>query len=197
MRPALCLQRSLSPDKIDRAESPDAKFGKIWAKKQHLSTVKPVHHITFGSAKRIFAVLLASQARHISQTYTQTFLRCGALIHLNMACSMKTSVAGTRLAAPAKIQQSRARVATPVAASLRQEVARVAKGAGVGIASLGLALAANAANVKLGADGGGLVFDPSSVTIKAGESVTWTNNVGFPHNVVFDEDDVPVSCSKC
>lgn len=108
---------------------------------------------------------------------------------------MKTSVAGTRLAAPAKIQQSRARVATPVAASLRQEVARVAKGAGVGIASLGLALAANAATVKLGADGGGLVFDPSSVTIKAGESVTWTNNVGFPHNVVFDEDDVPVSYS--
>lgn len=109
---------------------------------------------------------------------------------------MKTSVAATRLAAPAKIQQSRARVATPVAASLRQEVARVAKGAGVGIASLGLALAANAANVKLGADGGGLVFDPSSVTIKAGESVTWVNNVGFPHNVVFDEDDVPVSDSK-
>lgn len=109
---------------------------------------------------------------------------------------MKTSVAGTRLAAPAKIQQSRARVATPVAASLRQEVARVAKGAGVGIASLGLALAANAANVKLGADGGGLVFDPSSVTIKAGESVTWTNNVGFPHNVVFDEDDIPVRYSK-
>ncbi|KAL3143748.1 Carboxypeptidase Y [Trebouxia sp. C0009 RCD-2024] len=108
-----------------------------------------------------------------------------------MACSMKTCVAGTRLAAPAKIQQSRARVATPVAASLRQEVARVAKGAGVGLASLGLALAANAANVKLGADGGGLVFDPSSVTIKAGESVTWTNNVGFPHNVVFDEDDIP------
>lgn len=113
-----------------------------------------------------------------------------------MACSMKTCVAGTRLAAPAKIQQSRARVATPVAASLRQEVARVAKGAGVGLASLGLALAANAANVKLGADGGGLVFDPSSVTIKAGESVTWTNNVGFPHNVVFDEDDIPVSYSK-
>ena len=104
---------------------------------------------------------------------------------------MKSSVAGTRLAAPAKIQ-TRARVATPVAASLRQEVARVAKGAGVGLASLGLALAANAANVKLGADGGGLVFDPSTVTIKAGESVTWTNNVGFPHNVVFDEDDIPV-----
>jgi plastocyanin len=46
--------------------------------------------------------------------------------------------------------------------------------------------------VKLGADGGALVFEPSTVTIKAGESVTWTNNVGFPHNVVFDEDAIPV-----
>lgn len=104
---------------------------------------------------------------------------------------MKTSLAGTRLAAPAKLQ-TRTRAVAPVAASLRQDIARVAKGAGVGIASLGLALAANAANVKLGAEGGGLAFDPSTVTIKAGESVTWVNNVGFPHNVVFDEDDVPV-----
>lgn len=69
---------------------------------------------------------------------------------------------------------------------------RFAKAAGVGIASLGLALSANAASVKLGADGGALVFEPSTVTIKAGESVTWTNNVGFPHNVVFDEDAIPV-----
>ena len=36
------------------------------------------------------------------------------------------------------------------------------------------------------------MFDPASVTIKAGDSVTFTNNAGFPHNVVFDEDAVPV-----
>ena len=35
-------------------------------------------------------------------------------------------------------------------------------------------------------------FDPPTITIKAGESVTWVNNAGFPHNVMFDEDDVPV-----
>ena len=70
---------------------------------------------------------------------------------------------------------------------------RYAAAAGVGIATLGLALSANAANVKLGAAGGALVFEPAEVTIKSGETVTWTNNIGFPHNVVFDEDNIPVS----
>jgi|ERR1712080_716191 len=65
------------------------------------------------------------------------------------------------------------------------------KGAGVGAATLALTLSANAATVKLGSDAGALVFEPSTVTISKGDSVTWVNNAGFPHNVVFDEDDVP------
>lgn len=40
---------------------------------------------------------------------------------------------------------------------------------------------------------GALVFEPASITIAKGESVTFVNNAGFPHNVVFDEDAVPVS----
>jgi plastocyanin len=32
---------------------------------------------------------------------------------------------------------------------------------------------------------------PATVTVKAGEAVTWVNNAGFPHNIVFDEDAVP------
>jgi len=47
------------------------------------------------------------------------------------------------------------------------------------------------AEVKLGSDSGALVFVPDSITIKAGESVKFVNNVGFPHNIVFDEDEVP------
>jgi len=50
---------------------------------------------------------------------------------------------------------------------------------------------ANAADVKLGSDGGQLVFVPDEITIKAGESVTWSGNKGMPHNVVFDEEAVP------
>jgi plastocyanin len=50
---------------------------------------------------------------------------------------------------------------------------------------------ANAVDVKLGSDGGQLVFVPDEVTIKAGDSVTWLGNKGMPHNVVFDEEAVP------
>ena len=66
-----------------------------------------------------------------------------------------------------------------------------AKGAAAAVATLGLALSAHAADVKLGSDNGSLVFEPASVTIKAGDSVTFKNNAGFPHNIVFDEDAVP------
>jgi len=107
-----------------------------------------------------------------------------------MALSMRAStVMGTKVATPQKAV--RARTAAPVAAALRQDVARFAKAAGAGAVSLALALSANAATVKLGANGGALVFDPATVTIKAGETVEWVNNVGFPHNVVFDEDEIP------
>jgi len=42
-----------------------------------------------------------------------------------------------------------------------------------------------------GFSAGALVFDPASVTVSKGDSVTWVNNAGFPHNIVFDEDAIP------
>merc|ERR1712072_263425 len=72
-----------------------------------------------------------------------------------------------------------------------QLVNRAARAGVASVAALSVAFSAQAANVKNGSDAGGLVFEPAEITIKAGDTVTWTNNRGFPHNVVFDEDDVP------
>jgi plastocyanin len=49
--------------------------------------------------------------------------------------------------------------------------------------------AADTITVKMGSDGGQLVFDPKVVTIKAGDTIKWVNNKAFPHNIVFDGHD--------
>jgi plastocyanin len=51
--------------------------------------------------------------------------------------------------------------------------------------------AAETKTVKMGSDSGQLVFAPDEIKICKGDSVTWVNNKGGPHNVVFDEDALP------
>ena len=51
--------------------------------------------------------------------------------------------------------------------------------------------AAGSTAVKMGSDSGQLVFQPDEVKVCAGDTITWTNNKGGPHNVVFDEDAIP------
>jgi len=46
--------------------------------------------------------------------------------------------------------------------------------------------AADNVTVKMGSDGGQLVFEPKVVTIKVGDTVKWVNNKAFPHNIVFE-----------
>ncbi|KAL6778239.1 PCY1 [Auxenochlorella protothecoides x Auxenochlorella symbiontica] len=104
---------------------------------------------------------------------------------------MQTSVSamrGSALVATTHTARTSTRATRCVAAF---DARRWASVAGVGLASIGLTLTANAATVKLGTDSGGLQFDPETVTISKGDSVTWQNNAGFPHNIVFDEDGVP------
>ncbi len=63
----------------------------------------------------------------------------------------------------------------PQAPAAPKAFVRLAQAAGVSITSLSLAAAAyaGAATVKLGADNGALVFDPATLTISSGDSVTF------------------------
>eukprot|EP00271_Cylindrocystis_brebissonii_P011723 TRINITY_DN29645_c0_g1_i1.p1 TRINITY_DN29645_c0_g1~~TRINITY_DN29645_c0_g1_i1.p1 ORF type:complete len:162 (+),score=28.98 TRINITY_DN29645_c0_g1_i1:96-581(+) len=79
----------------------------------------------------------------------------------------------------------------PVSCSLQN----IGKALVAGAATLALTASANAAVVKMGGDDGSLVFSPASVSVSAGEAITFKNNSGFPHNVVFDEDAVPAGVS--
>ncbi|MEM6450856.1 MAG: plastocyanin [Cyanobacteria bacterium P01_D01_bin.105] len=45
--------------------------------------------------------------------------------------------------------------------------------------------------VKMGSDGGQLAFQPATITVSKGDTVTWENNKMAPHNVVFDAAGVP------
>lgn len=57
---------------------------------------------------------------------------------------------------------------------------------------------AAAIQITLGSDDGGLAFVPQNFEVAAGEKIIFFNNAGFPHNVVFDEDEIPagVDASK-
>ncbi|MEM9276467.1 MAG: plastocyanin [Cyanobacteria bacterium P01_F01_bin.143] len=44
--------------------------------------------------------------------------------------------------------------------------------------------------VKMGTDSFMLQFDPSTITIKAGDTVKWVNNKMSPHNLVFDDSSI-------
>ena len=74
-----------------------------------------------------------------------------------------------------------------IKASLKQVGAAVVATA----ASAMLASNALAIDVLLGSSDGGLVFEPSSFSISSGDKIVFKNNAGFPHNVVFDGDEIP------
>ena len=65
-------------------------------------------------------------------------------------------------------------------------------------ASAMLASNAMAIEILLGGDDGSLAFVPNSFSVSPGEKIVFKNNAGFPHNVVFDEDEIPsgVDASK-
>jgi plastocyanin len=80
----------------------------------------------------------------------------------------------------------------------RKAMARAAGlAAGMALARVNApAFAAETKTVKMGSDSGQLVFVPDEVKICKGDSVTWVINKGGPHNVVFDEDNIPDGVSQ-
>lgn len=79
----------------------------------------------------------------------------------------------------------------------RKAMARAAGlAAGLALAKVNApGFAAETKMVKMGSDNGQLVFVPDEITICKGDTVTWVNNKGGPHNVVFDEDAIPSGVS--
>merc|ERR1712028_172867 len=109
---------------------------------------------------------------------------------IKMACTMSISAKsfmGAKVSTKASTKVSQPKAMT-VKAMKVEDFGKAAFALG---ASLALTASANAATIKLGSDSGELVFVPNSITVKAGETITFENNRGFPHNVVFDEDAVP------
>ncbi|XP_057435110.1 plastocyanin [Lotus japonicus] len=103
--------------------------------------------------------------------------------------------AGSKVSASAKVSSSPSQMPRlSVKASLKDfGVAVVATAASAVLASNAMAI-----EILLGSDDGGLAFVPNSFSVAPGEKITFKNNAGFPHNVVFDEDEVPggVDASK-
>lgn len=71
------------------------------------------------------------------------------------------------------------------------EISRLGQILAIALLAIGLLsnLPANADSftVKMGSDGGLLVFEPNNINVKAGDTVTWVNNKSWPHNFVFDK----------
>ncbi|XVF35898.1 hypothetical protein REPUB_Repub19eG0011300 [Reevesia pubescens] len=103
-------------------------------------------------------------------------------------------------ATPAKVNAT-AKVA-PAFPVPRLSIKASLKDFGVAVAATAasaiLATNALAMEVMLGADDGSLAFVPSEFSISSGEKIVFKNNTGFPHNVVFNEDEIPsgVDASK-
>ncbi|XP_004291323.1 PREDICTED: plastocyanin [Fragaria vesca subsp. vesca] len=77
----------------------------------------------------------------------------------------------------------------------RMSIKSSLKNVGVAVAATAASalLASNALAIEilLGASDGSLAFVPNDFSVSAGDKIVFKNNAGFPHNVVFDEDEIP------
>ncbi|CAM8974837.1 hypothetical protein QQ045_030888 [Rhodiola kirilowii] len=109
------------------------------------------------------------------------------------AAAAAAATSTTRLINASSTKLSSPKVMT-VKASLKSFGVAVAATAATAL----LASNAMAIEVLLGSDDGALAFVPNAFSVAPGEKIVFKNNAGFPHNIVFDEDEVPsgVDASK-
>lgn len=111
-----------------------------------------------------------------------------AAVSIPSFTGLKSSGASTsRVSSTVKVPTTAPAPKLTVKASWKEFGAAVAATA----ASAILASNALAIDVKLGGDNGELFFFPQEFNVPSGETINFTNNQGFPHNVVFDEEAVP------
>merc|ERR1712230_228161 len=105
--------------------------------------------------------------------------------HLYKMAAMTSTFLGSAVAAKAPVKVAAKKAVAPVAS-----LDGLKKAAVVGVSTVLLASPAFAATIKLGGDNGELGFFPNKITVSKGETVEFVNNKAFPHNVVFDEDNL-------
>ncbi|KAI3922559.1 hypothetical protein MKX01_006248 [Papaver californicum] len=108
------------------------------------------------------------------------------------------SFTGLKAGSSTRVASAKVSVAHAPMAGIRASFKEVGIAVAATAASALLASNAMAVDVLLGSDDGGLAFVPNNFTVTAGEKITFKNNAGFPHNIVFDEDEIPagVDASK-
>ncbi|KAI3914051.1 hypothetical protein MKW98_010863 [Papaver atlanticum] len=108
------------------------------------------------------------------------------------------SFTGLKAGASTRVAAVKVSVAPAPMAGIRASFKEVGIAVAATAASALLASNALAVDILLGSDDGGLAFVPNNFTVAAGEKITFKNNAGFPHNIVFDEDEIPagVDASK-
>lgn len=99
---------------------------------------------------------------------------------------LKAGATAAKVSATAKV------AASPVPrVSIKASLKDIGVAVAATAASAILASNAMAIEVLLGSDDGGLAFIPKEFSVSPGEKIVFKNNAGFPHNVVFDEDEIP------
>ncbi|XP_062021124.1 plastocyanin [Rosa rugosa] len=102
------------------------------------------------------------------------------------------SFSGLKSAGATKLGATSVKVSAAVP---RMSIKSSLKDVGVAVAATAASalLASNALAIEilLGGDDGSLAFVPNEFSISPGDKIVFKNNAGFPHNIVFDEDEIP------